>query len=89
LERLIFFGAPSLTRALDNYVEHHQHERDHQSCENLIPSHRQATVSVPPMARSCAASGSAGCLASTTEKSDEFVDHCEFGYCSHHPVRVP
>ncbi len=40
LERLIFFGAPSLTRALDNYVEHHQHERDHQSCENLIPSHR-------------------------------------------------
>ena len=40
LERLIFFGAPSLTRALDNHVEHHQHERDHQSCENLIPSHR-------------------------------------------------
>lgn len=30
LERLIFFGAASLSRALDNYVEHHQHERNHQ-----------------------------------------------------------
>ncbi len=37
LDRLIFFGADSLTRALDNYVEHHQRERNHQGRENLIP----------------------------------------------------
>ena len=37
LNRLIFFGADSLTRALDNYVQHHQHERNHQGRENLIP----------------------------------------------------
>ena len=37
------------------------------------------TVSVPPMARSCATSGSAGCLASTTEKPDELVDHPSSG----------
>jgi hypothetical protein len=33
---LIFFGAGSLTRALDNYVQHHQQERNHQGRENLI-----------------------------------------------------
>ena len=36
LERLIFFGAGSLTRALDMYVQHHQQERNHQGRENLI-----------------------------------------------------
>ncbi len=37
LDRLIFFGAGSLTRALDNYVLHHQHERNHQGLANSIP----------------------------------------------------
>ena len=37
LDRFIFFGAGSLTRALDNYVLHHQRERNHQGRENLIP----------------------------------------------------
>ncbi len=37
LDRLIFFGAGSLTRALYRYVEHHQHERNHQGRDNLIP----------------------------------------------------
>ena len=36
LGRLIFFGAGSLTRALDNYVLHHHRERNHQGRENLI-----------------------------------------------------
>ena len=29
-------GAGSLTRALDNYVQHHQQERNNQGRENLI-----------------------------------------------------
>lgn len=37
LDRLIFFGAGSLTRALDSYLEHHQRERNHQGLDNVIP----------------------------------------------------
>ena len=37
LSQLIFFGPRSLTRALDNYVQHHQRERNHQGLHNMIP----------------------------------------------------
>ena len=31
------WGYDRIVGALNNYVEHHQHERNHQGCENLIP----------------------------------------------------
>ena len=37
LNNLIFFGENSLRRAVDEYVEHYHHERNHQSLDNLIP----------------------------------------------------
>lgn len=37
LNNLIFFGGNSLRRAVDEYVEHYHHERNHQSLDNLIP----------------------------------------------------
>ena len=42
VNRLIFFGPNSLLRALDNYVEHHRHERNHQGIDNVIPLPRTA-----------------------------------------------
>ncbi len=75
LDRLIFFGAGSLTRALDKYVEHHQHERNHQGRENLIlfPS---------PGDRIGAGDGAilrrerlGGLLSFYHRRPDEFLDH--------------
>ncbi len=37
VNRLIFFGPKSLLRALDNYVAHFHHERNHQGIDNVIP----------------------------------------------------
>jgi len=37
LDRLIFFGPNSILRALDDYVAHHHHERNHQGIGNVIP----------------------------------------------------
>lgn len=37
LNRMIFFGERSLRKAVDEYVEHYHHERNHQGLDNLIP----------------------------------------------------
>lgn len=37
LDKLIFFGENSLRKAVSEYVEHHQTERNHQGIDNLIP----------------------------------------------------
>ncbi|MEM1221825.1 MAG: integrase core domain-containing protein [Verrucomicrobiota bacterium] len=37
LDRMIFFGENSLRRAVDEYVKHYHHERNHQGLDNLIP----------------------------------------------------
>jgi hypothetical protein len=37
LEPLILFGQRSLAYALQEYLAHHQRERNHQGLENLIP----------------------------------------------------
>ena len=37
LDRLIFFGEKSLRTAVSEYIKHHQHERNHQGLDNLIP----------------------------------------------------
>ncbi len=42
VNRLIFFGPNSLLRALDNYVAHFHHERNHQGIDNVIPLPRSA-----------------------------------------------
>ena len=36
LSKLIFFGERSLRHALDQYILHHRHERNHQGMDNLI-----------------------------------------------------
>jgi transposase InsO family protein len=42
LDQLILFGERSLRHALNEYLAHHQHERNHQGLENvtLYPDHR-------------------------------------------------
>lgn len=37
LDRMIFFGEKSLRKAVDNYVLHYHHERNHQGLDNQIP----------------------------------------------------
>ena len=37
LNKLIFCGEKSLKRAVNEYVEHYHHERNHQGLDNLIP----------------------------------------------------
>lgn len=37
LNRMIFFGENSLRKAVDEYVKHYHHERNHQGLDNLIP----------------------------------------------------
>lgn len=37
LDRMIFFGECSLRKAINEYVEHYHHERNHQGLDNLIP----------------------------------------------------
>ncbi len=37
LGRMIFFGEKSLRKAVENYVLHYHHERNHQGLDNLIP----------------------------------------------------
>ena len=37
LDHLIFLGARSLRKAVNEYVEHYHHERNHQGLGNLIP----------------------------------------------------
>jgi transposase InsO family protein len=37
LDQLILFGERSLRHALDEYLAHHQHERNHQGLDNVIP----------------------------------------------------
>ena len=37
LNKLIFFGEKSLRNAVENYVLHYHHERNHQGLDNLIP----------------------------------------------------
>ena len=37
LDKLIFFGENSLRKAVDEYVLHYHHERNHQALDNLIP----------------------------------------------------
>ena len=37
LDQLILFGERSLRHALDEYLAHHQHERNHQGLHNVIP----------------------------------------------------
>ncbi len=37
LDHLIFFGEQSLRKAVEEYVKHYHHERNHQGLENLIP----------------------------------------------------
>ncbi len=37
LDHLIFFGEQSLRKAVEEYVKHYHHERNHQGLDNLIP----------------------------------------------------
>jgi len=37
LEQLILFGERSLRHSLNEYLAHHQHERNHQGLDNVIP----------------------------------------------------
>ena len=37
LVRMIFFGERSLRKAVNEYVKHYHHERNHQGLDNLIP----------------------------------------------------
>ncbi|MDP4643714.1 MAG: integrase core domain-containing protein [Opitutales bacterium] len=37
LDRMIFFGERSLRKAVNEYMEHYHHERNHQGLDNLIP----------------------------------------------------
>src|ERR1022692_3475666 len=37
LDQLILFGERSLRHVLDEYLAHHQHERNHQGLDNVIP----------------------------------------------------
>ena len=37
LDQLILFGQPALAYVLQEYLVHHQHERNHQGLDNLIP----------------------------------------------------
>jgi len=43
LDQLILFGERSLRHALDEYLAHHQHERNHQGLDNVIPFPDQHT----------------------------------------------
>ncbi|MDQ8207922.1 integrase core domain-containing protein [Coraliomargarita sp. SDUM461003] len=37
LDRMIFFGERSLRKAINEYVEHYHHERNHRGLDNMIP----------------------------------------------------
>ena len=37
LNQLILFGERSLAHVIENYIAHHQHERNHQGLENIVP----------------------------------------------------
>ena len=37
LDQLILFGERSLRHTLNEYLAHHQHERNHQGLDNVIP----------------------------------------------------
>ena len=37
LDNFIFLGEKSLRRAVQEYIEHYHHERNHQGLDNLIP----------------------------------------------------
>ena len=37
LDHFIFLGERFLRKAVENYVEHYHHERNHQGLDNLIP----------------------------------------------------
>jgi hypothetical protein len=41
---LILLGERSLRHSLNEYVAHHQHERNHQGLANVIPFPHQRTV---------------------------------------------
>lgn len=43
LDQLILFGERSLRHALNEYLAHHQHERNHQGLDNVIPFPHQRT----------------------------------------------
>jgi transposase InsO family protein len=43
LDQLILFGERSLRHALDEHLAHHQHERNHQGLDNVIPFPLQRT----------------------------------------------
>jgi len=43
LDQLILFGERSLRHALQEYLAHHQHERNHQGLNNVIPFPDQRT----------------------------------------------
>ena len=51
LSRLILFGEASLRHALQEYVEHYHHERNHQGKDNvlLFPTLSQDTVRAGPL----------------------------------------
>jgi transposase InsO family protein len=44
LDQLILFGECSLRHALNEYLAHHQHERNHQGLDNVIPFPDQRSV---------------------------------------------
>jgi transposase InsO family protein len=44
LDQLILLGERSLRHSLNDYVAHHQHERNHQGLANVIPFPHQRTV---------------------------------------------
>src|SRR5215831_6385622 len=71
LSKLILFGETSLRRALDQYIEHHHFERNHQGKSNLLlfssPALRQRAGPFP------AATDSAVCLSSTPESLDSLT----------------
>mgnify|MGYP001034254627 CR=1 FL=1 len=37
LDRMIFFGEKALRKAIDEYVKHYHHERNHQGLDNQVP----------------------------------------------------
>jgi hypothetical protein len=71
LDQLILFGERSLRPALDEYLAHHQHQRNHQGLDNVIPfPDEPQVVRTGPFAN---ASASADCSIITTAPPPEVL----------------
>ena len=79
LSKLILFGKASLRRALNEYIDHHHFERNHQGKGNVLlfpyfsSSLIQTYRSVPRAGPFAVATDSAACLSSTPESLDSLT----------------